>query len=330
MFYDKILIDVSNAYFRAYSVGMGMTTVVGDGTTLITGGIYTFLKMIKTIESRYLDPKGGSVFFLFDNCHSGINRRKEIDPSYKANRSKRDDGFYRSIDLLHMILLAYKDNYFCIKKEGYEADDLVYPVVKEFPEDKILLISNDLDWFRAVSDNVHIAKYEKAIGTSKVDYVIYDKKKFKERLGFEATESSMILYKSFRGDSSDNIAPAVPGIRSQDLNKIINNYQDVRDVLDHVDKLDVSDTWKEKIKTQAPRLLINEKLVSYQKVSYAELKDSIYECKFNPKSLHTLYLSLNFQISKIDPRVQMFFIKEEQEKKSEKKGFFVKEKIKRV
>ena len=162
--YSKLIIDTSNFYMRAYSVGQEMTNKMEDGSTLVTGGIYTFLRMVRSVESRFLDPKNGEVYFLFDNCHSGINRRKEIDPEYKSNRTKKDEGFYRSLDILQTILLNYKDNWFCVKKSGFEADDLVYPFIKEFLNERILLISNDLDWFRGVSDRVHVAKYEKAEG----------------------------------------------------------------------------------------------------------------------------------------------------------------------
>ena len=218
--YSKILIDTSNFYMRAYSVCSGMTNKMDDGSTLITGGIYNFIRMVRSVENRFLSPEG-TVYFLFDNSHSGIDRRKKIDPEYKSNRTKKDEGFYRSMDILQALMLNYKDNWYCVKKAGYEADDLVYPLMKEFSNEKILLVSNDLDWFRGISENVHVAKYEKAEGMQKADYVIYDSNLFIKRLGFKPSVSSMILYKAFRGDGSDNIPPGVPGIRSDSLNKII-------------------------------------------------------------------------------------------------------------
>lgn len=326
--YSKIIVDTSNFYMRAYSVGGNMTNRMDDGTMLITGGIYTFLKMMKSVESRFLSPDG-QVYFLFDNSHSGIDRRKEIDPEYKSNRTKKDESFYRSMDLLQTLMLNYKDNWFCIKKKGFEADDLVYPLLQEFTNDSILLVSNDLDWFRGVSDRVHVAKYEKEEGADKTDYVVYDRDKFIQRMGFAPSAEAMVIYKAFRGDSSDNIPPGVPGIRSKDLNYIVSNFRDISSVIRNSDSLEgVSETFRARIKENKGRLLINEKLVSYQTVSYRELEDDIYKCEFHPKVLHSLYKSLGFNISKIDPRVQQFYIRDSAPITN--KTFFVKQKVTRA
>ena len=327
MLYSKLIIDTSNVYMRAYSVGGSMTNRMSDGSTMVTGGIYNFLRMIRSLENRFLSEVG-EVWFVFDNSHSGIDRRKELDPSYKSNRTKKDESFYRSIDLLQTLLLNYKDSWKCVKKAGYEADDLVYPIVKEFQNEMILLVSNDLDWFRAISDKVHVAKYEKSEETQKVDYVIYDPTRFEKRMGFKPSVDAMTLYKTFRGDSSDNIPIGVPGIRSEALVSIIKSCRTIKDVLLSLPDLSISKTFRDKILENKSRLFLNEKLVSYQDISFEELEDDVYDCAFHAKTLHTIYKSLGFQIDKIDPRVQRVFIKESAP--STGKNFFKVEKIHRA
>jgi len=306
MKYDNILIDTSNFYMRAYAVNQDLTTELEDGTKIVTGGIYTAIKMIESVENKFLKPEG-RIFFLFDNCYSGDNRRKEIDPEYKANRTKKDDVFYRSLDIFQTLLLNYKDNFYCVKREGFEADDLVDPLVKSLPEDEeVLLISNDMDWFRSITQYCHVAKYEMR------DYVIYRPIDFIEKFGFEPSIKNVIMYKAFRGDSSDNIAPGVSGIREKDLNRIINDYNSITDLLSKINSNQyLTNTFKQKIIENSSRLLLNEKLVSFQPMSLVEIVGSIYTCKFNAKVLHAIYKSLNFQISKIDPRVACFFNKNE-------------------
>ena len=150
-----------------------------------------------------------------------------------------------------------------------------------------------------------------------------------ERMGFKASIPAMILYKSFRGDGSDNIPAGVPGIRTEALNVIIQNCSSIQEVLKRVDSLEgVSDTFKQRIHENKARLFLNEKLVSYQEVSFEELEEDIYKCEFHPRILHSLYKSLGFQISKIDPRVQQFFVKETTPITN--KNFFQRERIKRV
>lgn len=306
MKYDNILIDTSNFYMRAYAVNQDLTAELEDGTKVVTGGIYTAIRMIESVENKFLKPEG-HIYFLFDNCYSGDNRRKEIDPDYKSNRTKKDDSFYRSLDIFHTLLLNYKDNFYCVKREGFEADDLVDPLVKSFPSDEeVLLISNDMDWFRSITQYCHVAKYEMR------EYVIYRPIDFIEKFGFEPSVKNVVMYKAFRGDSSDNIAPGVSGIREKDLNRIINDYDSITDLLTKVKANQyLTPTFKQKIIDNSSRLLLNEKLVSFQPLSESDLLESVYKCKFNPKVLHSIYKSLSFQIAKVDSRVARFTDKED-------------------
>lgn len=320
MQYKKLFIDLSNFYYRAYYAGQYLSTTLDDGVEIITGGIVLSLRMLQRLEKDFL-AEDGQVFFLFDNCHSGINKRKEIDPEYKSNRTKKDEVFYRSIDFLHLILLNYKDNYFMVKKEGMEADDLVESLVKRYDEDSILLISNDIDWFRAISDKVHVAKYENN------DYHIYDEKEFINKFGFKPTVKNMCIYKSIRGDKGDNVPIGIPGLRTDTLVKLIEDFDSIQDICRNVKQIQyLTDTFKQKFIENTPRLLMNYKLVNYLSVSQEELEDAIYKANFSPRILHNLYSSLNFDISKTDPRVAQFFVNKEKSSKS----FFKLEKIPRV
>ena len=322
MRYDNILIDSSNFYMRAYAVNQDLTAEFEDGTKVVTGGIWTALKMITTVETKFLKPDG-KIYFLFDNYHSGENRRKLIDPDYKANRTKKDDSYYRSMDLFQTILLNYKDNFYCVKREGFEADDLVDTLVKTFPADEeVLLVSNDLDWFRSIGPYCHVAKYEAH------EYVIYRPADFVDKFGFEPSVKNVVLYKCFRGDTSDNVPAGVPGIREKDLNRILNDYESITDLLSKVRSNQyMSDGLKKKIAENASRLLLNEKLVSFQPLTRNELLECVYKCSFNPKILKSVYTALRFDIAKIDPRVMRFPDKNPNESKS---GFFKFDKANRI
>ncbi len=321
MRYKKIFIDTSNFYHRAYCCSNGMTTTLKDGKKIITGGIYISFNMLKRIEKEFLLPDG-KVFFLFDNTHSGDNKRKEIDPDYKANRTKKDESFYRSLDMFHLILLAYKENIRTVKVAGKEADDLVDPLVKKFPEDPILLVSNDLDWFRSISDKVHVAKYEKK------DYTIYDRDAFIEKFQFEPSINNLCMYKSFRGDKGDNVPIGVPRIREKDLILLIKNFNSIKEILLSLDTIDyISDNVKQKIKENYSRLLLNYSLVQYEDVVLDELEEGTYFSRFQASSLYSLYSTLKFDIEKFDPRVSQFYPKKDLK---EKKNFFEFDKIPRV
>jgi 5'-3' exonuclease len=302
MKYNKIFIDASNLYHRAYSVSGQMTTVLENKMEIVTGGIYTSIKMIQKIEKNYLEDNG-EIYIIFDNVHSGENKRKLIDPEYKANRSQKDETFYKSLDYFHLLLLNYKNNFIVVKRPGSEADDLVSPLIEEFKNDKILLISNDMDWFRAINENIHVAKYENK------EYKIYDIDSFKEKYNFFPSEKNIIIYKAFRGDSSDNIPKGVSGIRETlIINLLEDGYSSIKEILLNLDKINyIPDSWKQKILENRARLLLNEKLVAYEKVPIEELKEYIFVCKFSPKVLKSIYKSLDFNASSFDPRILQFF-----------------------
>lgn len=327
MRFDNILIDVSNLFHRGYAVMSSMTHVMSDGTEMVTGGIYNSIRMIQKIESEYLSP-GGMLYLLFDNCFASDDRRKIIDPMYKANRTKADVSFARSLDLFQLIALSYKDNWVIVNRQGYEADDLVYPIVSSI-DGTSLLISNDMDWMRALSETVSVGKYEEG------GYVIYDRERFKNKMGFYPSLSGMCIYKSFRGDTSDNIPAGVSGMRSKDLSMILDKYVSdrppldiMKDIIRDVDTLDLSDAWKDKIRENKSRLLLNCRLVDYLHIGKDEMADAMFSSRFQPRVLYTMYESLGFDVSKIDPRVMQFF--EKREKKISDDSFFQKSMIPRI
>lgn len=317
--YDNIYIDVSNFYYRAYSVKTDLSTRLDSGKEILTGGILISLKMIEKLEKSFLRDRG-KIFFIFDNVHSGENKRKKIDPEYKANRFKREDSFYASLDYFHYLLLNMKDNYVVVKRPGSEADDLVSPLIENSNKNEThLLVSNDKDWFRSISNKVHVAKYENK------DYVIYDKEHFEKVNGYEPTSEKICIYKSFRGDGSDNIPKGVSGLREDDLKYLINNFDSLTEIMKNVDNLELSDIWKEKIRQNRSRILLNYKLVSFDPVPYEELKQYMFSCKFSPRILKTLYESLNFDYLKVDSRMVQYF-----PKKKNDSSFFVYDKTPRI
>jgi 5'-3' exonuclease len=153
--YQRILLDVSNLYFRAFSTSRHLVADV-EGKRMVTGGIFTSIKMIQRIERDYLEP-GGRIYFLFDNALSGEVRRKEIDPDYKINRKKCEPQFYRGLDYLQLVLMHYQTGYRIVRRPASEADDLIAPILESFGEKSyyVLLAANDMDWSRAISERTH-------------------------------------------------------------------------------------------------------------------------------------------------------------------------------
>jgi len=320
MKYDRILIDVSNMYYRAFSVSQNLTAEV-DGELMSTGGIYTVLKMFKRIRETYL-AENGRIFYLFDNATSSDQRRKEIDPEYKANRAKQDPVFYRGLDYLYLVLQVLNDGDRLIRRPGSEADDLVYPVLKSFGDKgyNVLLISNDLDWSRSMSEKVHWMIRDHA---TKKD-VIYTRETYKEKFGFVPSNDTVCLFKAIKGDDSDNIPVGVKNLKTETVLGIIRQAQSVENLYIHLAELDLSDKWKQAFEENKGRVLLNYQLVSFQELTVSETREFTEVTVFNKKVLGMLYRTLKFNAEKLDSR----FVPKVEEVKTE--DFFGAEKFPRA
>jgi 5'-3' exonuclease len=298
MRYSRIFIDVSGLYFRAFSVSQHLIADV-EGKRMVTGGIFTSIKMIQRIEREYLE-NGGRIYFLFDNPSSGEYRRKEIDPDYKVNRKKRDPQFYRGLDYLQLVLMHYQTGYRVVRRTSSEADDLIAPILKSFEGKSysVLLVSNDMDWSRAISDTAHWL-----VSRDNHD-IIYTKEKFYDEYGFYPGLNEVCLYKAIRGDASDNIPPGVNNIPEDVVLDIIRQAKSVSNMFLYLNDLNIPRQWKELIRQNRGRIQLNLMLVDYQPVSVEDCRECAFITEFNKDMLSMFYRMLNFKPEGIDERLR--------------------------
>jgi 5'-3' exonuclease len=296
--YQRILIDISNLYFRAFSTSYHLVAEV-EGRRMVTGGIFTSLKMIQRIEREYLDSDG-RLYFLFDNASSGEDRRKEIDPDYKINRKKRDPQFYRGLDYLQLVLMHYQNGYRIVRRPASEADDLIAPILDSFggKSYSILLFSNDMDWSRAINDKTHwmVRKDNQDI--------IYTKDRFYEKYGFYPGLNEVCLYKAIRGDVGDNIPPGVKNIPETVVLDIIRQAKSVTNMFLYLSDLTIPTQWKESIRQNRGRIQLNLMLVDYQPVSKDDCRECTSITEFNKDMLSMFYRMLNFKPEGVDERLR--------------------------
>jgi 5'-3' exonuclease len=299
MRYARILIDVAEVYFRAFFTSQHIVADV-EGKRMVTGGIYTSLKTIQRIESNYLS-ENGRIYFLFDNPSSGEARRKDIDPDYKINRKKQDPQFYRGLDYLQLVLRSYKNGYRIIQRPETEADDLVFPILKSFEghDHFVLLVSNDMDWSRAIENKVHW------LVSSDGKDIIYDKYLFFNKYGFYPGHNEVCLYKAIRGDASDNIIAGVKGIPEKVVLDIIHQVKSVQNMFLKLSDIQIDEQWKKAIQQNKGRIQINLMLIDYQSLSMTDVREYTIISEFNKKNLLMYYRIFDFSIDQIDPRLNI-------------------------
>jgi 5'-3' exonuclease len=211
-----ILVDTANTFFRARHV------VRGDADIKLGMALHITFNSIK---KAWQDFEGTHVVF----CLEGRSWRKDFYAPYKANRAEtraamtakeqeEDKLFWETFDKFKEFIIE-KTNCTVLHHPQLEADDLIAGFIQSHPNDNHIVISTDSDFHQLIAPNVK--QYNGVADTLTTHEGIFDKKgkrivdkKTKEEI--PAPNPSWILFeKCMRGDSSDNVFSAFPGVRTK-------------------------------------------------------------------------------------------------------------------
>ncbi len=217
------IIDGKSVFYRGYYAMPNLST--GDGTP--TGGVYGFaalsLELIKKLEPDY-------VCVAWDKPKTNIRKRLEIYPEYKAGRKPAPADFYAQIPILHELLQAL--SWPLYELDDYEADDIMGSLARKAEAEGIetCLISSDLDMLQCLDQNTHMYALKKGF----TDIELYKPQYFEEKHGIRVNQ--FLDLKSLKGDSSDNI-PGVPGIGEKGGIKLLQQYETLEGIYEHIDEI---------------------------------------------------------------------------------------------
>lgn len=298
--YDFIIFDCYNIFYRASYVAEknGSDTIKDSQTKEIihTNGIVKFMQMINSYISKY-GKEDVKLIFLMDNAKTSVTRyRKVLSEEYKKKRQIQPDWFYRELDFIQLILTNYIDGEL-YRIQFLEADDYCSPLIKAKVKDtdKVLMISDDMDWCRNLADNVHQYKGKE----------IWTKELFLERMNFEASYSNICFYKTFYGDDSDNIIGALKNLPKPFFKEIISKFDNPNDFIAHVSELDFLDMgWRMKIEKEENNIHLNWNLVKNADISSTQLSSFSQKCEFKKNKLSMIYATLNV-VGKFDDRIKL-------------------------
>jgi len=292
--YNNLIIDTNEFYKRAFDV-ICKKNQDKPADVLISMTIHLTLQMILKCKREHL-LDNGLIWILSDNPTSKITIRKNIDQSYKNNRTRESDGYYRGIDYLLILAQNYSEQFNTIRIKRLEADDLV-PEVLKLCSGRTLLCTADMDWARCMSENVDWFNHDR----------VYTQESFKNKYHFTPNENSVTLYKVLLGDTIDMI-PSIKGINEQTTLNIIESFDDIFEVLSCIKKNTekaylLSDYTKQTILKNEQRLITNHNLVYFCEVTSTEINQSLLKGKFNKQALSILYKALNFPTN-FDSRIE--------------------------
>lgn len=223
--------DGQNLFYRQAKMSnpaMGIDSMIGMALHMI----------LNSMKKEYNKWSGTHVVFYLE----GRSWRKNLYPAYKANRkvdfakqSPKEQEDHNILLEAFGDLVEYidtKTNITVLRNPGAEADDMIAVFIESHPDDKHILISSDSDFFQLLKfPNVMIYDPVKDIQV-KQDGVYDDDG---NRLAFTVDSNAKIkagkkdpdfvcpdkwyeyalFLKCVRGDKTDNIFSAYPGVREK-------------------------------------------------------------------------------------------------------------------
>lgn len=158
-------------------------------------------------------------------CDSPKSFRKELDPTYKAQRPQQDAPLKHQMRLAIEKLKADGFPVWCV--DGFEADDLIASAVAKalaIEGTRVLVVTGDKDLMQLVSERVSVKRVS--------DGAIFDVAAVQEKFGI--TPAQMGDYLCLVGDASDNVigAKGIGPKRAAELLATFGSIEDAYKALD--------------------------------------------------------------------------------------------------
>jgi 5'-3' exonuclease len=173
------------------------------GPVLVNGVLFGFFRGLLKLQQDYTD-----VAFCFDS--HAHNKRKDLFPGYKANREARYRGLSADADRLEseyrrqlaelprlLVGLGHRNVF---HYDGYEADDLVASVCREWEGFK-MIVASDKDFYQLLDEQTAIL--------NPTTHKVFTHAWFRRRYGIEPRD--WVEVKAMAGCKTDNV-PGVVGI----------------------------------------------------------------------------------------------------------------------
>ncbi len=298
-----LLIDGNSMLFRAYYAtvyGQSMSTSEGIPTNAIYGFALMLSKALKTIEPDY-------ILVAFD--HGKDTYRHKEYPEYKGTRSATPDDLKTQFPIIREYIDALH-----IKRheqEGLEADDIIGCLAKQNEQYDVNILTSDKDLLQLVDDNIKVWLMHKGISdiVMMTPQAVYDR--------FQLEPKQIIDMKALAGDPSDNI-PGVRKIGDKTAIKLLNQYQTVENLYDHIDEQ--KGKLKENLILDKDNAYLSKRLATI--ITDADTGINISDCKYQKEGIDVYNFYVRYQMRSLANRVDLSINEEEkQEEIVEEKKF---------
>jgi 5'-3' exonuclease len=179
--------------------------------------------VLGSVRKAWRDFKGDHVVF----CLEGRSWRKDHYAPYKRQRTEaraaqspreaeEDRVFWETFDQFKEFITD-KTNCTVLHNQQLEADDLIAGWIQSHPNDTHVIISTDGDFAQLIAPNVKQYNGVSQVTTTHLGYFDEKGKPVKDKKTNEVKPAPnpewLLFEKCMRGDTSDNIFSAYPGVR---------------------------------------------------------------------------------------------------------------------
>lgn len=222
-----ILVDTANTFFKSRHFASRATT----DSERVGMAMHLSLQGVQSIVRRFAGQDPVHVVFALE----GRSWRKDFYEPYKRNRAARyaslteaevalDKLFWETYDNFTGYL-AERTNVSVIRCATAEADDVIARFIHLHPHDTHYIVSSDSDFTQLISENV--SQYNSIAGQLITLEGYYDDR------GREVQDKKLgghkklgdprfhLFEKCVRGDTSDNVFSAYPGVRTKSTKRTV-------------------------------------------------------------------------------------------------------------
>jgi len=241
------LLDAMALIYRAYYalVRSPRITSKGRNTNAQFGFTNTLIDLINKEKPTHLAV-------VFDT--SAPTERHTDFTAYKANRQDAPEDIISAIPDIKNIIRAF--NLPCMEKDGFEADDLIGTLAIEAAElgYTVYMVTPDKDFGQIVRENIYMYKppfmgnKEEILGPAEVCAKWSIKR-----------VDQVIDILGLMGDAVDNI-PGIPGIGEKTAAKLLAEYDNIENMLEHADE--IKGSVGEKVRNNRELAIMSKKLAT--------------------------------------------------------------------
>lgn len=277
-----LLLDGHSLAYRAFFAlpVENFSTTTGQHTN----AVYGFTSMLINVLR---DEQPTHVGVAFDVSRQTF--RLEQYSEYKAKRNKTPSEFSSQLPLIEEVLDALNIPF--LKKDGYEADDIIATLVTQALEDpdmEVLILTGDRDSLQLVTERSTVLYPMRGVS----DLARMTPTAVEEKYGVPPSRYPELA--AIVGETSDNL-PGVPGVGQGFAAKWINQYDGLDNVITHADE--ITGKKGEALREHLGDVIRNRQLNALVRDLPLELAPTDLALRpWDRQEVHTLFDGLEFRV----------------------------------